>query len=209
MAWTYEQKFNALADGNLSGQDSWTIVGAHGDLTVGNAAVYEGAKATITNTGAGWMGEVYRDINSTTTGTVYVALRQTAAIMSGGFILYATDTSICTIGSAYNQNWYLRATADTLLVTNYTLNSWYLFALQYDTDLDQCRVKWKIAGGTYSAWTDWKAMTASAGINRIRMGGYNDGAGGSLAIDCITPTDPEPDGIASIPNNLHSLLGLG
>ena len=196
MAWIYEQKFNALNDGGLIGQDSFLQVSSHGDLTVQTSDKYEGAKAVITSSGSsGWMGEVYRDISSVVSGVVYFAIKQTGDIMNGGFFLYNAGTLICGVGSIYNQNFYLRATADTLLVENFSQSSWYLFALEFSTDSDQCRVKWKIAGGTWSAWSDWLAMTASSGIDRIRFGGYNDTGGtpGYLGVDCISPTNPEPE----------------
>src|SRR3990167_10712671 len=92
MAWTYEQKFNDLNNGDLNGQDSWS---AHLAFDVETSVKYEGAKA-LSFLLASENEYANRNIDAISQGIVYVALMNDG-IVSGNWAAFRlrTGTTRC------------------------------------------------------------------------------------------------------------------
>jgi Concanavalin A-like lectin/glucanases superfamily len=173
IAWTYEQDFDALSTGNLSGQDSWTYVaGAQPQVqgTVFQSSSYgiSGALNSNINT--------YRDITAITQPfIVYVSMRvdNVSSIDNVGFRLNDTATAIGIvmlnapnagdisirdpIGGSY-----------TTITTGISANTWYRVGIEFDPAND--RFRGNVNNGTWSAW---RTLTAYSQVNRIVLEGNN------------------------------------
>jgi len=189
--WTYEQKFNTLADGDLNGQDSWsgsTIF----DVTTNAAAIYEGAKGVKVIAGVAQR-YIVSSIDAATEGIMYIAIKP-VTIASGErieFFLMETGfqkTSIKFDESSgdiqINHNGVYSSIYDT-----YSLNQWYVIALEIDAGNNQYQAK--VHNGT--SWNSFSGMDDAADggtfveINEIRL---QLRAGGTVYWDTITGTDP-------------------
>src|SRR4030042_2486659 len=71
-SFNYEQKFNALSDGDLNGQDSFT---ADAEFDVQTSIKYEGAKGLLIPTVDGATKTAIRSIDACVDGTVYCVMR--------------------------------------------------------------------------------------------------------------------------------------
>jgi len=200
MAWTYEQKFNTLNNGDLNGQDSWS-----GDVSydVVDTLAFEGAKSVRNNTGISV--SILRVLPAgVTVGITYVALRWDVN----------TDTNTCQGGIRYQDDAanqltnfdFRRVDANNVnliygdsisginVLTAATINTWYVAALEFNTNGDgKFRVKWWSEATGWSAWTGWKIKKSDSfdgTIYAVRF--YNEGTTTpyDLYIDTITPTDP-------------------
>lgn len=208
MAWTYEQNFNALNTADLNGQDSWIGSIRYDVVESGITQSYEGAKCVHCISYA-IFNFITRVITGTTSGTVYFLVKPIAGksgaigantiskFYDGGNIFFQVDTRG---QSGSPPRLYLLANnLQTYDLAELSYGTWYIIAVEYATSL--MRLKWKAAGGAYSAWTDWLGPYHSAfdgTIDMIQLRQDAD-ATGTLkgAWDLITATDPEPEGAVS------------
>jgi len=194
MAWTYEQKFNTLANGNLNGQDGWSV--PSGIVTVQTNIVYEGAKAIELDRPNGSANAI-RSIEAINEGTVYFAIR-TAGSMTWGahdavaFHLQEGTTTRMRIQLGQSNIWILDNTTDVSIYSSAASNTWYLIALQFDNINHPNQYRARVHDGAWQPWSDWKTVGGGSytEINRIfipqRAGEFNS------FIDTITPTNPYP-----------------
>jgi len=193
--WTYEQKFNTLSEGDLNGQDSWI-----GDTCydVGSTQVYEGTKS-IEAAPCGAYKYIDRSGIGCTAGTVYVAIyvdTMGGVNQDAYFILRddennkLTDIGFRNYGGTLKIK-YSHAGIQQEYLENGVLDTWYVFAIEYNTNTDgKFRVKWKKDGESWSSWTGWKNPFDSSfdgTIDRIRLSSETDY---TSYFDTITPIDP-------------------
>lgn len=177
MAWTYEQNFDGLSTGNLSGQDSWTYVSG-AQPQVQNTTVesspnaISGALNSNVNT--------YRDITAVNVdGDIcYVSLRvdNVGSIDNWGLRFGNGATNIATIymNAPNAGDISLRdpniGTYQTLM-TSALANTWYRVGIEFDFTND--RVRGNVNNGAMSAWLNLGAFSQ---ITRITIEGNNGDA---------------------------------
>lgn len=195
MAWSYNQTFDALNDGDLNGQDSWS--GGTGYDVVSTGA-YKGGKAEWCLSTDGDT-VISRVITGVTDGTMYVVLRIDDwgnANNEHHFYLYDDGGYKLTDFGLRNESggilkYSYRGTTQESLGAGLT-DTWYIFCIEYNTNADQTfRLKWKVDGGTYSAFTDWKLSNNASFDGTIAMVRINtEGGNWGGWVDEIGDTDP-------------------
>ena len=193
MAWTYEQKFNTLTDGDLDGQDNWVLAG--GSITVQTTTKYEGAKA-VQSAGGAASDDYSRTITAISDGLVYVAMSVNGTVPSSHepyFMLYSGTTRVVMI--RFDSNGYIRYYTGGAFVdySTYTTNQWYVLAIEFDDTNQPDKFRMKVHdGSSWGSWTSWVAtQNAYSTINKIRID-HEGGSGINAFWDTITPTDPTP-----------------
>ena len=195
-AWTYEQKFNDLTNGDLDGQDNWIILGDKIGY-VGNYMTFEGAKDLRTHIDTGEM-QYGRSITGITSGIVYFALKVSDATL--GLTKYSFRDDINGGGFSFiiNKNangkliFYANFTGETeILADSVSADTWYLGAIEFDTVNQKARAK--VYTGFWSAWSSWIYDTGSGltEINYINLDSeHKTGADYYAYFDTITGTNP-------------------
>ncbi len=216
MAWTYEQLFNTLNDGDLDGQDSWAATGISTDFLVSTdaSARYEGAKGlSLPSTS---LGNYRRASGDTTTGTVYYAMKYTAAAATGdGAFLalknsttYGAITKFAQIGGVNKLQYYSGGAADYIdAVSPAIIDTWYVIQLAYDTTTGGFgSYQIGVNGGSLSSAVT-NLGNCATGYTVIELG--NDGTTGWVCqMDTITPTNPYTPPAGGLTTR-KSLLGVG
>lgn len=202
MAWVYEQKFNDLNDGDLNGQDSWS--GAT-SFDVQTTTKFEGTKALADLAGSGDRSIVRAGMNCSS-GVVYIAMNIHGYGVRGSAQLTVFKDSAgkqCfEIQLRYpdgTEDIGLYVVGNPLyLLTTVTVDTWYIIAAEWEKDhggagVHMVRFKWKVSGGTYSAWTDWynDSLATDGTIDSLGLRLTDSDYFGWW--DTITPTDPAPD----------------
>lgn len=179
MAWTYEQNFNALNDGDLNGQDSWS--GGTG-YDVQTSVVYEGAKAVI---GDSTNQNIDRAITAVSAGTVYFAMRHNGTSnMSLRFLTGGSNIRFQVTFSSSNIT-VSNGAGTVTLVTGYGTSQFYLFEVTFNSSNQHVvRVH---DGTSWSLPTATLTATNNGDVDTIRI---NQGATGIGYVDLITPTQP-------------------
>lgn len=188
MAWTYEQLFNTLTDGDLNGQDSWS--GDTGlDVVTSTPTPYEGAKTLKGITPADFNDhEVTRSITSLSDGIVYFSYlfsnsggsdkRLSIKLLSGATIVVYLKCFGTTI---LLEN---RTPGNDTVATGLVADTWYRIGLEYNATNDQARAN--VDGGTFSAWSDVYLAT-SVDTMKIVASDNNGASGGYIGCDAISP----------------------
>lgn len=176
MAWTYDQDFNALSDGDLGGQDSWTGVGGTKPLYVSTTAAcrYEGAKGLTSGISGGQVG---RTVTNTTTGTVWYAMKYSTTSASGDGLIcslmqtgnYGSIVKISQVAGTTKLQYYTGA-AYAVLISPMVQDQWYVVAITYNTASG--------GNGSYDIAVDGTTLVTGAtmyqnvasGLNRIELG---------------------------------------
>lgn len=177
--WSYEQNFDSLSTGNLSGQDSWVFVAGaqpqvQGSVFSSSPYAVSGALNSNINT--------YRDITAVTDdGSIcYVSLRvdnvgsvdnmgprfQQGTTWLGTFYLNAPNAG--DIGWRTGLSPFGYTTLGTA-----SANTWYRAGIEFDFTNDRIRVNYD--NGTMSSWISTVSMTQ---VDRIQLEG-NNGDGGT------------------------------
>lgn len=223
MAWTYEQKFNSLTDGDLGGQDSWSAIDGSPVLNVQTSSTYEGAKAlSCVFSSTNLESDYRRDITGISDGNFYVAYKVSTILSGGSSFVALKDT-----GGSFVM--YIKlpggATGGALLIgTNaadvtvdggaFSNDTWYVFNVEFDDTAQNNKYRCRsFRGGSWGSWTAWSdTVAAYTSITTIRiLSSSGDGGGAhTLYWDTITPTDPTGSGSTTvflIPSLL--LMGVG
>lgn len=190
-AWTYEQLFNTLSNGDLNGQDSWSGGTA---VDVQSTVVYEGAKAIIEVNGNTNM---TRSITAVTSGTMYIAGRMEAGFGDGAnFDMRSNGNTNSQIRIAFRDTGNISAfssSGENIIVTGFLTGTWYLFEITFNGSSYTVRYN---TSGTSAGWSSsfgpYNYQTGAADIDTIR---FNLGGSQTSYWDTITPTNP----IASAP----------
>lgn len=176
----YEQNFDGLSTGNLSGQDSWTY--ASGNQPQVQTSVFESSPNGV-SVDVGANANTHRDISAVNTdGSIYYfSLRgnNVSTVDNAGLRFNNTGTAIATvyINAPNAGDISLRDPINgdyTNLMTGALANTWYRIGVEFDFAND--RVRANINNGTMSAYN---TMNAFAQVNRLVIEG-NNGDGGSL-----------------------------
>lgn len=169
--WSYEQDFEGLSTGNLSGQDSWVyVVGAQPQVQT--SVVETGSQAVSVNVNLNV--NTYRNVTAATDDgiIVYVSLRATSTSTTDNIGLRfhqgATWLGSCYINdvAAGRLTWrqgaspYNRAT----LLTGASANTWYRFGVEFDFTNNRARANYD--NGTMSSWLSTPSMTQ---VDRIYL----------------------------------------
>lgn len=206
-AYSYTQNFDSLNTGDLNEQDSW-----EGPTTfdVETSVKFKGAKA-VGIVGSDGSGSILRNITGVDSGDMYYATRISGAGYAddGNGILFFGSTDFAaqagwlgfsdTGSGTYfqvreNGGW------DALFAP--TADAWYIIHINF-INATTFKVQWKIAGGSFSAYTatkTWQSSVSSpaclllsSGVATANITYYWDEIGTS-----------DPDVAASGPANLKS-----
>lgn len=186
MAWTYEQKFNSLTDGDLNGQDSWSGGTA---VDVQTAVTYEGAKAIKEINGNTNM---FRDVTAVTSGTLYIAGRMEAGFADGANF-DMLSASGATLQTRLSLDGAGNITAShgggaSIIVTGYSVDTWYLFEIVFTGSTFSIRYNTTgLPSGWSASFGPYNYIAGAADLDRIRL---NLGGSQTSYWDTITPTNP-------------------
>lgn len=198
--WTYEQLFNGLNDGNLTGQDSWT--GGFSNL-VQTTTKFEGAKG-LKGTGGGVNNLLNHRIltagEKSTAGTWYFAWRLDSGTIPdtngqgiSTFWQDADNVNAILIGmhrtssGVYKIRYYISSWNDYKTVN---LDTWYVIEIEYDGGANTYKLR------VFEEGVGWDAQSGAlscrgtcAEIDGIEWH-INANANVTGEIDTLTPTDP-------------------
>lgn len=186
MAWTYEQKFNDLNNGDLNGQDNWGGAGDW-DVNVGYTP-FEGTKCIKCTTASN---EYIYDTGDLGDGNFYFAMKadDCSAVVSYEMGV-RTDNASNYFGVVLQDDAFdffsNGGSGDQELVASPDDDTWYIFNLEWNAGGTVLRCRWKKAGGTWSGWTNATWTAGQTIIQRIRLFSSSTG----VYLDTITPTDP-------------------
>ena len=190
--WTYEQDFNALSDGDLNGQDSWS---GYAGFDVQTTTRYEGTKA-VEISGAELDVSLLRGISSISSGSVYVALRSGATNQEQSFILYESGVGnkmVVSLNSDGNIT-ILNNTTPVTVYSNYSADIWYVAVIEFDDGAEANKYRVRIHDGvSWGSWSSWVSVVGGSytSINWIKVN-FHTGVvqTDSFYFDIITPSDP-------------------
>jgi len=205
MAWSYEQKFNTLNDGDLNGQDSWTGNG----WQIQTTNKYEGAKGVAAeHTTSDFYAD--RTITGISDGVVYLAMMRGTRTGDSNFrfILQEGANQVADFWMRNDNKVYYHDGSLHELGT-FTDSVWGVVKITFDGSTDKIKYKWH-NGTSWGTETDWvNAKTAFTNIDNLEIasgwsspGTYND------YFDTLTPTDPTGGGAVSTLTSLR-LTGVG
>jgi hypothetical protein len=211
MAWTFEETFDSLSNGDLSGQNSWS--GSTKWQVVGSSPTpADGAKCVNGTTNADYNQQwAYRDITAVTEGTVYVSLLRNT---SGGsdkrcyFRLQEGSTVVTEVKLINNPPDVHAVTSgptNQTIATGLSDDTWIRIGIWFNASTD--KVKFNVNGGTWSAeYTAWNAFSQ---VDRIGISPEDNNAssGGYVAVDSISP-NYTISSTSTTPSRL-GLLGVG
>lgn len=173
MAFPYDQNFNALSDGSLDGQDSWS--GGAGvkscDVSTDAACRYEGAKGIIfgaTNTSS-WG----RTITNTTSGSAWWAMKGTSFTAAGDGVTVELERGAGNPGvlikfaqvTGVNKLQYYTGSAYADIVSPVDTSTWYVIEIDYDTEVG--------AKGEYTLKCNGTTIVTGQAMYIDSTGGFN------------------------------------
>jgi hypothetical protein len=195
MAWTYEQKFNTLSDGDLQGQDSWT--GDAGKWTVTtDGSPTEGAKCVKLSADADAYYYAYRNVDTVTNGTVYFSWKMTFnATTAGEFVLRdSSGNNSCRISFEPDGNIYAYNSSGPAwdVIGTFSANTWVRIGIAFEygagswEGLSADSFKVSVNNG---AWSSAKSMqTSGTNCGSIKLQGITKTtAGNTIYVDFISP----------------------
>src|SRR3989338_9746105 len=179
-AWTYEQTFNTLNNGDLNGQDSWS--GAV-EYDIQSSIRKEGTKSVKVNA-VSTSKLIERTVPSFTSGQMYFSVRRDTSSV-GYFGFYLRNSTAGHVAFIYlkpngNISAYEGAAQTERIIGTYQPNTWYRIGIDYSASTDQYRAN--INNGAWSSWYD--AVAATSEINQIKL--YADSNANSY-LDFISP----------------------
>lgn len=207
MAWTYEQNFNTLNDGDLNGQDSWSGDTAFDVVTTGTPS--EGAKHVSSILESDSEVTIARAVTAVTAGIVYVSIKvnRTAGTRRGNIYLKEGAATLVRCFFVYDgtNNWI--KVYDNLTLTTVqdpiSNDTYYRVGIEWDNVGQPGKFRANVNGGAFGSWLNWfNGGAMSAGIDSIVLSDLgNNGSGtGTLYFDTISPNYT----ISSGPANLKS-----
>lgn len=193
MAFTYEQKFNGLNDGDLNGQDSWS---GDVDFDIQNIIKYEGSKGVKLAKSVSGENIIRDSMPQSSDGIMYIAVkisvidnnginirlreggntRMAFRLFEGGVIDYQVS------GGGYTT------------YGNYNADQWYVLAIEWDNSGHINQFRLKVHNGIYwESWTPWRTSNSNFSyIDGMQIICYGDDSYNAY-FDTITPTDPTTD----------------
>ena len=205
----YEQNFDGLSTGNLSGQDSWTYVAGNQPQVQGS--VFESSPYAISGD-VGANINTRRDITAVNTDNsiYYFSIRAntTSSVDNAGLNFSNGATPIATvyINAPNAGDISLRDPINgdyTNLITGALANTWYRIGVEFDFTND--RVRANINNGTMSAWNTMNAFTQ---VNRLVLEG-NNGDGGTLTAYWDNFSSTYATGGGGSPTPTLMMMGVG
>ena len=185
--WTYEQNFNSLADGNLSGQDGWM-----GDVQfdVQTSEIYEGTKG-VSAVGDWTSNRINRPFTGVNDGSVYIAMRVSATVHTAPLAFYEGAGYRMAIG--FLNTGYI-AIQDNVSgwvnIQTYNADQWYVINIEFDNVAQANKYRARVYDGNWSAFSDWKTILGGSYTNIDTISLYNDQAAATIYWDTIKSTDP-------------------
>ena len=177
MAWTYEQLFDGLNDGNLSGQDSWTDDTEWQVVT--DAISYEGTKCIkniVSNTRS-----TKRDITAVTSGTFYFSMRSgDTAIQAPWFDAYDSTTRLFLVRFELDELEILDSTG-WVKIQDIVDDTWYRIGVEFDCSTDIFNIS--VDSSAFSGNYDF--VSATTDLDNIVL--FSTGATSPVYMDAISP----------------------
>ena len=203
--WLYEQKFNDLNLGDLSGQDGWS--GAAGfDVVTDNPA--EGTKCVQQPSGANWCDNNLRSVGPYTYGTVYISMRSASINGGGAFHLKNSgdyNDILIYFWSGGEIKIYNYATDTWVTIGYYTADNWVRIGIAFEytaggyEGLSQYTFKVNVNNGAWSSAYIIRGVpyrgTNISSIQFYRYGGVVS------AFDYISPNYSPPPTYPSVDTN--------
>lgn len=153
-AWGYTQTFDALSDGDLNGQDSWS---GDTDYDIQSAVAVAGKAVAVT---AASDGIIQRTITSASSGTFRIEMRKAGTTTGNnqsniGQGDWGTLTNrLTSVGFGYNSNhdkiYYVKTDTSETQIQAFSADTWYTVDQEIDCSTDQYRVR--IDEGSWTAW---------------------------------------------------------
>lgn len=172
MSQVYNQNFDALSDGSIAGQDSWSLDGQSGTATIQSTVSYSGKALYLQGSRA-----ADRALANQSAATYILRVRKSsnAAYPLDIYFLYS-GTSYClvqfassgTIKIYQNPSWQ-----DTGI--SYAANTWYKVTIEWD--YSNLRYRVKLDNGAFSSY--YSFPSAQTGFNTLRL----NSAGGDNYVD--------------------------
>lgn len=201
MAWTYEQLFNALSNGGLAGQDSWSDAGGSGGPTqVEDTVMFEGAKGTSVTLGSSVEDDIRRAISAISDGSMYVAFRLTSITASTGtFHIRTSSANVMALRmpgplstDAFS---IITDTTDVVVLSGLAADTWYVANIEFDDTNQNNKYRariWKTGTGwsSFTAWSNTLAAYTTVDLIRWNDSSGDGGSAHTAYMDTITPTDP-------------------
>lgn len=208
-AWTYEQGFEALTNGDINGQASWTGSALY---DVQSSVACTGSKAMALAIPAAAANMFRANDTETTTGSVYFQVRRSGTD-DGDFTVIFREDSGNKINIKFGENGDIEiynGSGYVDLLAGYSANVCYTLQVEWNdaTQPDQWRVR--IHNGTsWGSFTSWIGMNGTFGaIHGIYFEGENGLETQTAYVDAISTTDPSGGGPPP-PTGNTNLLTLG
>jgi hypothetical protein len=208
-AWTYEQSFDALTNGDLNGQDSWSGSTA---FDVQSTVSCGGAKSVEFVSGAG---SISRAFSATSTADMFFQIRRAPANQDFFLTFFSGATELIYIRTRGTDGTIAGYNSGTTLYVNaiagFSFDTCYTVNVQWDDGAQPD--KWRLrvySSGAWGSWTAW-LNTNSAYSSMDAMAISTEGVTGAVYVDTITATDPHGGGGgggAAVRRNL-TLTGAG
>ncbi len=160
MAWEAEENFNSYSVNGLNGGNggsgwsgAWSAHANYKIVSANQPPWDSSGKSVFLNSGNSDEHATRALANPVSTGICYVAAR-TGATSCNQYVAMWRD-------SGGNTRAYVRFDSSGNIVLNgtniqsYSINTWYLFAVEFDMPNNRSRVKIKEAGGNWGSWSNW------------------------------------------------------
>ncbi len=183
--WSYVQDFNALSNGDLNTQDSWS---GDTDYDVQATTVFEGTRAV---TAISSNGSITRSLSfAQLSGIVYFAMMRPDTTSTAFFELMTGTTTVRTRLQFSGGNVLItNGAGNVTVVSGYTTNTWYLFEIEFNNS-NQHAVRYNTGSG-WSTQTSFLAANNNGNVDAIRL---NQGSGGTCYWDTISRSEPDYPG---------------
>jgi hypothetical protein len=194
MSFPYTQNFNTLNDGDLNGQDSWSIRSGYRSPVVQTTKKYEGAKGLKSNSSTPWA-SILRTITAlsgnyhcyftvfaeaTNKSIIWFMLRNSSDSAAISFQL-ATDGKL----SVYDFS-----TSTYIEIMSFSANTWYVIDLEYDIPNKKYRAR-AYNGSSWSAYSSWCDFPSGWSTDIVKIDIWMHTVDSSYVyLDYITDTNP-------------------
>lgn len=193
MAWSYEQLFNGLSDGDLNGQDSWS---GNTGFDVQSVLFYEGTKALEAD---GTTNEsITRTITDVSSGTFYFSIRRssTAGTADVGLRLLIGGNIAVDIRMEDTADFRFWNGSTKTVGPTWSVNTWYRIGITFN--VSDSTWSYNIDNGSFSTTYSFRVASGGNDVDTIQLYVGNGLSTGAAYWDAISP-DYTPGGGGTTP----------
>ncbi len=195
MAWTFEEKFDDIANGHLYNDSVWSRIGTgqSNEIEVQDSVSFLGDKSAYFSSNA--LNSVEASI-SPSSGVMYYAVRATSLGSSGDGLTLALrvgTSDYCTVikwndNSGAKEVEYYDQTGYHAWFT-VSADIWYIFEVSFDAVDNSLDLRYKESGGAWSTKIETTSNDPFSTLSKLTLAG--DPGGWVGYIDEISATDPD------------------